>query len=94
MIIDTASPILLAANTVSRLHDINRPTSWAVPFLLIPLLVFIASIETGRMQLEEAAARRSDNYLLQSWDSIFRDTVRDLSLSHDEEEQRTQSLRS
>jgi uncharacterized membrane protein YhaH (DUF805 family) len=50
-IIDLASPVLLAAATVRRLHDLDRPSWWAIPFLLIPLLAFIAATEANRSQL-------------------------------------------
>jgi len=55
-IIDLASPVLLAAATVRRLHDLDRPSWWALPFLLIPLLPFVAVTEAGRSQLSEIAA--------------------------------------
>jgi uncharacterized membrane protein YhaH (DUF805 family) len=55
-IIDLASPVLLAAATVRRLHDLDRPSWWAIPFLLIPLLAFVAVTEAGRLQLNEIMA--------------------------------------
>jgi uncharacterized membrane protein YhaH (DUF805 family) len=54
-IIDLASPVLAAA-TVRRMHDLDRPSWWAIPFLLIPLLAFFAVTEAGRLQLNAITA--------------------------------------
>ena len=50
-IIDLASPVLLTAATVRRLHDLDRPSWWAIPLLLIPLFAFIAATEANRLYL-------------------------------------------
>jgi uncharacterized membrane protein YhaH (DUF805 family) len=50
-IIDLASPVLLAAATVRRLNDLDRPSWWAIPLLLIPLLALVAAAEANRLYL-------------------------------------------
>ena len=50
-IIALASPVLLTAATVRRLHDLDRPSWWAIPLLLIPLFALITAAEANRLYL-------------------------------------------
>ena len=56
VIIDLVAPILLVAATVRRLHDLDRPSWWAIPFLLVPVVALICTAGANGLQLGELAA--------------------------------------
>ncbi len=55
-LIDLASPVLLTALTVRRLHDLDRPGWWAIPLLLVPLLALIAALDLFHSPPSQMAA--------------------------------------
>jgi uncharacterized membrane protein YhaH (DUF805 family) len=50
-LIHAAMPIVLAAYTIRRLHDLDRPSWWALPCLLIPLSTAAMWTATGQSLL-------------------------------------------
>jgi uncharacterized membrane protein YhaH (DUF805 family) len=55
VIVDLVAPLLLVAATVRRLHDLDRPSWWAIPFLLIPVFALIGVEEARRLLAGELA---------------------------------------